>query len=59
MKEKIKSGILHCVNYTCENCPYALPEEERLKLSNSAGIYVRCMQTLIEDIYEIMKEVEE
>ena len=59
MNEKIKSGIQHCANYICEGCPYAISEDERLKLPNSAGIFVRCMQRLIEDIYIDMTKEEE
>lgn len=54
--DKIKSGIQHCANFICEGCPYELGEDERLRLPNSAGSYVRCMQRLIEDIYAVMTE---
>lgn len=60
MKDKIKSGIIHCANYVCNGCPYEsiMHKAAEEMVSSSAG-YVRCMQKLMEDIYDEMKEVEE
>lgn len=59
MSDKIKSGIIHCANYVCNGCPYEAKMHESMKeMSSSAAGYVRCMQKLIDDIYNEMKEVD-
>ena len=60
MKDKTKSGIVHCANYVCNGCPYEtiMHKAAEEMVSSSAG-YVRCMQKLMEDIYNEMKGVEE
>lgn len=60
MENKVVNGIIHCANYVCNGCPYEKIHHQASAemLSASAG-YVRCMQRLIEDIYENIKEVEE
>ena len=59
LEDKVKSGIIHCANYVCNGCPYALSYEEKENYENASAIYVRCMQKLIDDIYNEMKEVGE
>ena len=60
MEDKIKSGIIHCANYTCNGCPYECIRYSATDgMSSSAAGYVRCMQKLIDDIYNKMKEVKE
>lgn len=60
MEDKIESGIIHCANYVCNGCPYEKIYHTAADemLSSSAG-YVRCMQQLIEDIYNNMKEIDD
>lgn len=60
MEDKIKSGIIHCVNCVCNGCPYeCVRYSETDGMNSSAAGYVRCMQKLIDDIYNKMKEVGE
>ena len=60
MEDKVVNGIIHCANYVCNGCPYRpVFEDETAEMQSSAARYVRCMQRLIEDIYENIKEVEE
>lgn len=60
MKDKIKSGIIHCANYMCKGCPYEAKMHEAMEeMCTTAAGYVRCMQKLIDDIYNEMKEVKE
>lgn len=60
MKDKIKSGIIHCANYVCNGCPYKPAfDDGAAEMYSTAAAYVRCMQKLMEDIYNEMKEVEE
>ena len=60
MEDKVVNGIVHCANYVCNGCPYETVMHKATEelVSSSAG-YVRCMQRLIEDIYNSIKEVEE
>ena len=58
MENKIKSGIIHCANYACNGCPYELIRYSATDgMNSSATGYVRCMQKLIDDIYNAIKEV--
>ena len=60
MEDKIKSGITHCANYACNGCPYECIRYSATDgMNSSAAGYVRCMQKLIDDIYDKMKEVKE
>lgn len=59
MNDKAKNGLIHCVNYICVGCPYELTDAEVSRLPSSAGGYVRCMQRLLEDIYEDIKDIED
>ena len=60
MTDKTKSGIIHCANYVCNGCPYeAIMHKAAEEMMSSSAGYVRCMQKLMEDIYDEMKEVEE
>lgn len=60
MKDKTMSGIIHCVNYVCNGCPYeTIMHKAAESLASSSAGYVRCMQKLMEDIYNEIKEVEE
>lgn len=56
LENKIKSGIIHCANYTCNGCPYDCIRYSVTDRMNSSAGYVRCMQQLIDDIYNEMKE---
>lgn len=59
MEDKIKSGIIHCANYVCNGCPYEAKMHDAMEeMYSSAAGYVRCMQRLIEDIYNNMKEID-
>ena len=59
MKDKIKSGIIHCANYVCDGCPYKSTfDDGAAEMCSTAAAYVRCMQKLIDDIYNEIKEVE-
>lgn len=59
MTDKIKSGIIHCANYVCDGCPYKPAfDDGAAEMCSSAAGYVRCMQKLIDDIYNEMKEEE-
>ena len=59
MEDKIKSGIIHCANYVCNGCPYQhIFEAAHEEMATTAAGYVRCMQRLIEDIYNNIKEVD-
>lgn len=59
MEDKIKSGIIYCANYVCNGCPYnCIRHSATDRMNSSADGYVRCMQELMEDIYENIKAVE-
>lgn len=59
MENKIKSGIIHCANYACNGCPYeCIRYAATDRMNSSADGYVRCMQGLINDIYNEMKEID-
>lgn len=59
MSDKIKSGIIHCANYVCNGCPYeSIMRKAAEEVVFSTAAYVRCMQKLMEDIYDEMKEVD-
>ena len=59
MEDKIKSGIIHCANYVCNGCPYEkIYHIAADKMQSASAGYVRCMQALIEDIYNNMKEID-
>ena len=59
MEGKVVNGIIHCANYVCNGCPYeAIMHKAAGEMCSSSAGYVRCMQRLIEDIYENIKEVE-
>ena len=58
MKDKIKNGIIHCANYVCNGCPYKPTfDDGAAEMCSTAAGYVRCMQKLIDDIYNEIKEV--
>ena len=60
MEDKVVNGIIHCANYVCNGCPYeAIMHKAAGEMVSSSAGYVRCMQKLMEDIYENIKEVEE
>ena len=60
MEDKVKSGIIHCANYVCDGCPYKnIFSSAADEMCSSAAGYVRCMQKLIEDIYDSIKVVED
>ena len=59
MSVKTKSGIIHCANYVCNGCPYeTIMREAAEEVTSSSAAYVRCMQKLVEDIYDEIKEVD-
>ena len=59
LEDKIKSGIIHCANYVCNGCPYdCIRYSATDEMNSSAAGYVRCMQKLMEDIYNKMKEID-
>ena len=60
MEDKVVNGIIHCANYVCNGCPYEIVRySTESYVDSSAAAYVRCMQALINDIYENIKEVKE
>ena len=59
LEDKIKSGIIHCANCVCNGCPYDCIRYSATDEMNSSAVgYVRCMQKLMEDIYNKMKEID-
>ena len=58
LEDKIKSGIIHCANYVCNGCPYECVRYSETDGFSPANGYVRCMQKLIDDIYDAIKEVD-
>ena len=60
MEDKVINGIIHCANYVCNGCPYKkIYHQASAEMVSSSAGYIRCMQKLIEDIYDNIKEVEE
>ena len=47
-KEKIMKGLSVCNEFCCEECPY--------QHLDSVNYPLRCIHTLIKDVYELLKE---
>lgn len=47
-KEKIMRALQACSEFCCNECPYQHLDDKEYSL--------RCIHTLIEDVYELLKE---